>query len=171
MNTTEKPEIRHSGWITLLATGFGSGLLPKAPGTSGSALATLLAWPIAVIWGGPGLLIAGVVAFAAGIPLSNAYVRRASSKGTDPGEVVIDEFAGQWLTLLAAVPPIIAAGPDPVLFLAGFILFRIFDVFKPWPIRAVERRVKGGFGIMIDDVLAAVPAGVLLYGLAQLMGK
>ena len=160
------PENSRSGLISLLATGLGAGLLPRAPGTWGSLLATLLAWPMAIIWGQAGLLIAAIAVFLIGIPVSSAYVEQTGRD--DPGEVVIDEFAGQWLTLVVAVT---ATGPNVVLFVAGFLLFRVFDVIKPWPIRMVDQRVKGGFGIMIDDVLAAVPAGVLLYGFAQLMGS
>ena len=73
----------------------------------------------------------------------------------DPGAIVIDEVAGQWLTL--AVAPL-----DPLAYLLGFVLFRIADVLKPWPASWLDRRVGGGFGVMIDDVAAAVYAGGVL---------
>lgn len=169
MNTPETPRqdppLRPSAAVTLSATGLGAGLLPGAPGTWGSLLAVLAAWPIAAQWGWMGLFVASALAFAIGIPVSTAYTRRTGQ--TDPGEVVIDEIAGQWLTL---VPAVLIGGPDWVLFVAGFALFRLFDIWKPWPIRTIERNTRGGFGIMIDDMAAALPAGLFLYGFAQLMG-
>lgn len=157
------PDAPPSALVTLMATGLGSGLLPKAPGTWGSLLAVFLAWPLALAWGWVGLLAGGALVFLIGIPVSDAYVRRTGRE--DPGEVVIDEVAGQWLTLIPA-----ALEPTVIGFALGFVLFRIFDVLKPWPIRAIERNSKGGFGIMIDDVAAAVPAALLLYGVTRLMG-
>jgi phosphatidylglycerophosphatase A len=73
----------------------------------------------------------------------------------DPGAVVIDEVAGQWLTL--AIAPL-----DPLAFLLGFVLFRVADVLKPWPASWLDRRVGGAFGVMIDDVAAALYAGGIL---------
>lgn len=73
----------------------------------------------------------------------------------DPKEVVVDEVAGQWL-VLAAIPA------DPALFALGFVLFRIFDIFKPWPVRWADRQVGGGLGIMLDDLLAALYGALIL---------
>ena len=81
----------------------------------------------------------------------------------DPGWVVIDEVSGQWLTL-AVVPP------DFILYAVGFFLFRIFDIFKPWPIRTLEQKVPGALGVMIDDVAAAVYAAALLYAFRLVIG-
>lgn len=75
----------------------------------------------------------------------------------DPGCVVVDELLGQWLTLL----PFAALGP--LQLAAGFVLFRVMDILKPWPVRAVERGVPGGLGVMLDDAVAAIPAAVLLW--------
>jgi phosphatidylglycerophosphatase A len=138
---------------SLLATWFGAGKLPKAPGTWGSLAALPFAWVIRVELGMWALAAATVLIFAIGCWAAGAHAR--SHGGEDPGEVVIDEVAGQWLTLL----PVAA---DPILYLAGFILFRIFDVWKPWPVRWADRAIGGGFGIMLDDVLAALYAGGLL---------
>lgn len=157
------PDTHPSALVSLMATGLGSGLLPKAPGTWGSLLAVFLAWPLALAWGWMGLLVGGALVFVIGIPVSEAYVRRTGRE--DPGEVVIDEVAGQWLTLIP-----VALEPSLIGFALGFLLFRIFDVLKPWPIRAIERATRGGFGIMIDDVAAALPAALLLYGAIRLMG-
>ena len=81
----------------------------------------------------------------------------------DPGAVVVDEVVGQWLTLL----PI---AYDLWLYPVGFVLFRIFDVVKPWPIGWIDREVKGGFGIMADDVVAGLYAAALCYGLSYWTG-
>ncbi len=137
----------------LLATWFGSGLLPKAPGTWGSLAALPFAWGIATVWGSWGLLAGAVAVFALGVWASDRVARRLGRE--DPGLVVVDEVAGQWLTLLA-VPP------DVLLYGVGFVLFRLFDIWKPWPVSWAERTFPGGWGIMIDDVVAG------LYGLAAL---
>jgi phosphatidylglycerophosphatase A len=85
-----------------------------------------------------------------------AAARLSRATGThDPGFIVIDEIAAQWLVLLAAPH-------DWRWYIAAFLLFRLFDITKPWPIRAIERRVPGGLGIMLDDILAAIYALVLL---------
>ncbi len=135
---------------TLAATWFGAGLLPRAPGTWGSAAALPFAWVL--VWaGGPRLLLAAAAAcFLVGWWAAAVYVRRTGVD--DPGEVVIDEVAGQWLVLAAA--PL-----HPLAYLVGFALFRLFDVWKPWPVSWADRTIGGGLGVMVDDILAA------LYGL------
>ncbi len=107
----------------LLATWFGCGLLPLGPGTWGSVAALPLAWLLAA-WGGvPALAAASAAVLLVGWWAAAVYVRRTGID--DPREVVIDEVAGQWLTLLA-VPP------DPLLYLAGLAAFRLFDIWKPY---------------------------------------
>ncbi len=138
----------------LLATWFGSGLLPRAPGTWGSLFALPFAWVIHGAFGGIGLALAAGALFGAGIPCVNAFIRRC--KRDDPAPVVIDEVVGIWLVLSIAAP-------SPKTFAWGFILFRLFDVLKPWPVSCADRAIKGGLGVMVDDVLAAVYAGGLLY--------
>ncbi|WP_206769801.1 phosphatidylglycerophosphatase A family protein [Parvibaculum lavamentivorans] len=132
-----------------MATCFGAGLLRPAPGTWG----TLAAFPFAFVisWaGGPWLLLlASGIAFAAGLWAAGVYCNAALKD--DAAEVVIDEVAAVWL-VLAALPM------TPVAWTLGFFLFRTFDILKPWPISAVERRFKGGFGVMIDDIIAAILA-------------
>jgi len=155
--SVSNPSLRDPG--ILLATWFGSGLLPKAPGTWGSLAALPFAWLITMNAGPLGLAIATVFVFVIGIWASNVYVRH--SGGDDPGPVVIDEVAGQWMTL-AAVPT------DIRYYIAGFILFRLADIFKPWPVSWADRSVKGGLGIMLDDVLAAIYSGVALYATYKL---
>jgi phosphatidylglycerophosphatase A len=133
----------------LVATGLGSGYLPGAPGTWGSLLAAVVAWPIASAGGWPALLAAALVVAVATVPAIDAY-QRASGR-LDPGPVVIDEVAGQWLTLAAC--PL-----DPLWWLAGFAAFRAFDILKPPPVRWVDRRMKTAAGVMLDDLLAGLYA-------------
>ncbi len=135
----------------LLATWFGSGLLPKVPGTWGSLAALPFAWLIAWQSGPYGLLVAGLVIFAIGIWAGGVYAERSAAE--DPGPVVIDEVAGQWLTL-------VPAALDPLHYFVGFVLFRIADIVKPWPARWADRELPGGLGIMVDDVIAAAYAAL-----------
>jgi phosphatidylglycerophosphatase A len=143
---------------TLLATWFGTGLLPSMPGTWGSLAALPFAWIVSGFFGWPGLAIFVVGVFLAGLWSTGEYVRRRGDGETDPGAVVIDEVAGQCLTLLL-VPP------DVVLYGAGFFLFRLADILKPWPVSWADRRIGGALGVMVDDVLAALYAGGILHGL------
>ena len=150
--------LRHPA--ALLATWFGAGLLPKAPGTWGSLAALPFAWFIHNGFGMLGLTVAAVGLFFVGLWAASVYVHRAGE--TDPGAVVIDEVAGQWLVLVV-VPP------DLFLYAAGFVFFRIADIFKPWPASWIDRAVKGGLGVMLDDTAAALYAGVALYAISRWM--
>lgn len=152
----ERPGLRHPA--VLLATWFGSGYLPAAPGTWGSLAALPCAWLIFNLAGRPGLAVAAVIFFVIGIWSADIYIRKSGAH--DPGPVVIDEVVGQWLTLLAVTP-------DPLLYAVGFALFRFFDVVKPWPVSWADRRVAGGLGVMLDDVLAAGYAATVLYVLSS----
>lgn len=137
----------------LIATGFGSGYLPKAPGTWGSLLAALLAWPLAGAGGAPALIAAAILATVAGLWAVRVYVDRTGE--SDPGPVVVDEFAGQWIAL--AICPL-----DPVWWLAGFLVFRVIDIAKPFPAGWIDRNVKGPLGVMLDDLVAGVYSAALL---------
>jgi phosphatidylglycerophosphatase A len=141
-----------------LATWFGCGLLPFAPGSFASLAALPLAW--ALTWlGGPWLLLAAAACvFGLGLWAADRYMTAVGVH--DPNAVVIDEIAGQWLTL--CIVPL-----DPLAYLLGFVLFRIADVLKPWPISWLDRRVGGAFGVMIDDLGAAVYAGFALWLIAR----
>ena len=148
----ENPGLNHPG--VLLATWFGSGYLPKAPGTWGSLAALPCAWGI-MTYGGPwGLFVASALVFVIGIWAANNYMFLSGAH--DPGPVVIDEVVGQWLTLML-VPA------DLTLYAIGFVLFRLADIFKPWPACWADKKVSGGFGVMLDDVLAAFYSGGMLY--------
>jgi phosphatidylglycerophosphatase A len=136
---------------TFVATGFGSGYSPLAPGTAGSLVGLALFWavhhlPLA------GQVAATVVVFAVGVAAAGHLARRLRIE--DPGVVVADEVAGMWVSLLGV--PLTG-----VTAIAGFVLFRIFDVFKPYPARDLER-LSGGWGIMCDDVMAGIYANLLL---------
>lgn len=135
-----------------LALGGGSGLAPKAPGTAGTVVGMAIYWPLAGL--DKGLYVGLVVAlFALGIPLCR---RTAAVMGVhDHPAIVWDEIVGFLLTMAFVNPSLISC-------LVGFAAFRIFDIFKPWPIGELDRRVSGGTGIMLDDVLAAVYAGETL---------
>ena len=135
-----------------LALWFGCGRLPWAPGTWGSLGALPLGWLALQAGLGFGVLLAAVL-FVCGLWAATLYVR--SMGGNDPAEVVIDEVAGQCLALCFA--PL-----TPLGILAAFLLFRLFDIAKPFPIRWCERRFAAAWGIMLDDVLAALYAGASL---------
>ena len=138
----------------ILATGFGSGYLPKAPGTWGSIIALPIAYVIA-FWGNAELLASLIIIFfLIGIWASNITSREIGV--SDPPQIVIDEVVGQWFTLLVVPPNII-------FYLFGFLLFRLFDIFKPWPISWIDRNIKGGLGIMLDDLFAATYAAFFLW--------
>ncbi len=143
--------------VLLLAFGFGSGLAPRAPGTAGSLVALALAagftclpftLPASARW----WLLGTVV--VAGIAICGSAARRLDAPD-HPG-IVWDEFAGLWLTL-GLVPGGLG------WWVAGFVLFRIFDIVKPWPIAWFDRHWKGGPGIMADDLVAGLLAGLILH--------
>ncbi|MCC4240829.1 phosphatidylglycerophosphatase A family protein [Thalassospira povalilytica] len=152
--------------ITCLATWFYSGKSPKAPGTAGSFAALPFGWMIWIYGGNEALIIASIIIFAIGIWVAHQYSHLLGIH--DAGEIVIDEVVGQWMCLL--VVPLAAEWMDIVWLLVAFVAFRAFDVAKPWPIRWVDRRVGGGFGIMLDDVLAGIFAMIVLAGVVYLTG-
>ena len=159
---------RRTTWAWIAGTFFGAGNLKPGPGTWGSIAATLI-WilfatphllhlgryavdyvvPVAPVW--PSLILA-LLATAVGIPAATIIARESGRK--DPQNVVIDEAAGQWLTLAAAAP-------DWKHALAGLALFRLFDIFKPWPARQLEH-LPEGWGIMLDDLAAGVYGAAIL---------
>lgn len=141
-------------WVTVL----GSGMLRPAPGTWGS---------LAGLGLGYGLLQAGlneldIVMLVIGLTvLSSLLIDKieASVGIHDAPEIVIDEVAGQWLALL----PLVAVAQAPLLFVLAFILFRVFDIIKPWPIGWLDKKVSGGFGVMVDDLVAGILAAIVIW--------
>jgi phosphatidylglycerophosphatase A len=144
--------------VHLLALGFGSGLAPAAPGTFGSLVgvaAVLLVHPLSLA----AELAVIAAALVAGIWICGESARRLGVHD-HPG-IVWDEITGMLITM--------AFAPDGWAWLAaGFVLFRFFDILKPWPIRKLDHGMAGGLGIMLDDVLAGVYAGLLLFVAARL---
>ncbi|STX52177.1 phosphatidylglycerophosphatase A [Legionella busanensis] len=142
--------------VYFVAFGFGTGLLPIAPGTWG----TLAALPLYLLinnYSLPIYLFIIFLFFILGIYVSGKVVKDLGVD--DYGGIVWDEVVGYLLTMAGA----------PIGFfwmLSGFILFRLFDIWKPFPISFIEKRIKGGLGVMLDDILAAVPACLILKGLA-----
>ncbi|MDZ7663427.1 phosphatidylglycerophosphatase A [Thiohalophilus sp.] len=146
--------------VHLLSLGFGSGLAPKAPGTAG----TLVAIPVYLLMAGltpVAYLLVTLFLLYIGIHLCQATAQRLGVH--DHPAIVWDEIVGYLLTMVAA--PF-----DWVWIVAGFALFRLFDVWKPWPIGFLDRRVSGGIGIMLDDLLAAVYASIVLHLTIYLTG-
>ncbi|MEO5623512.1 MAG: phosphatidylglycerophosphatase A [Dokdonella sp.] len=141
-----------AGWI---ACGFGAGLSPFAPGTAGSAVA-LIPWFALRGLSAPLFALAIVLAFALGVWASNVVV--AQLRIEDPSVIVWDEFVGQWI----ALAPLLWIASDARWIIAAFVLFRVFDIWKPWPVSWADRSIKGGLGVMIDDVLAGIYAAIVI---------
>jgi len=130
----------------LLAFGFGAGLVRLAPGTMGTLAAIPFTFALRGL-GGPWFWLLLLLLFLLGVVVCGQISRKMGVH--DHGGIVWDEMVGYWLAV-AFVPL------QWHWLLAGFLLFRFFDIFKPWPIRQIDRKIGGGFGIMIDDVVAAV---------------
>lgn len=142
--------------IHITAFGFGSGLAPIAPGTFGTLAAIPFYWVLSLfpLWF---YLAVILVATVVGIWICGESAKRLGVH--DHGGIVWDEFVGFWITMIAA--------PSGLIWvLLGFIIFRIFDIWKPWPIYIVDDKVQGGLGIMLDDVLAGVYSLIVMQILA-----
>lgn len=144
--------------IMFIATGAYTGYLPKAPGTWG----TLVALPLNLLllqlppkgYGASMLLIFILAVYTAG-----AAEKILDRK--DPGAIVIDEIIGMLIAL-------IAAPSRPLIWLMAFLLFRLFDIIKPWPVSWADRHLNGGLGIVLDDVLAGAYAWLVLHGILKI---
>lgn len=149
--------MRHPhGWIAAMG---GIGLLPTAPGTWASAATLPLGWAIAFHGGPWGLVAASLIVFAVGVWAASRVIRQIETD--DPSVIVIDEMAGQLLTL--AFAPLSWQG-----YLAAFIAFRFFDLTKIWPASWLDREIGGGFGAMADDMLAGFYGLLVILGAAHL---
>lgn len=144
-----------------LAVGFGSGCLPVAPGTAGTA-AAIPVYLLLAQQSLPVYLGSVAIVFLLGIYLCGHVTRKLGVH--DHGAIVWDEIAGYLLTMTAA-----PSGWPWIL--AGFLLFRLFDIVKPWPINVADRRIGGGFGIMLDDILAGIYALAAMQLLVHLVER
>ena len=146
--------------IHLLAFGFGAGLSPKAPGTVGTVVAVLI---YLVLPSMQPVIYAGLIllSFVFGIWICG---KTSEDLGVhDHGGIVWDEFVGYWVTMFMA--------PSGLFWvLLGFVLFRLLDIFKPWPIKWADKELAGGLGIMLDDVLAGIMAALCMQALVVLLG-
>ena len=141
--------------VLFLATGFCSGHAPKAPGTVGTVVAIL---PLLLLQQLPLIPYLSIVLLAC---ITGVYICDKADKllkTHDNKAIVWDEFCGLWITFIA-----IPAGW--VTLLAGFVLFRLFDILKPWPISIADRKVAGGVGVMLDDIIAGILSLAVLHGL------
>jgi phosphatidylglycerophosphatase A len=151
-----KPSIRpvpsgtsFSNLNVLIATWFGAGLLRPAPGTMGSLAAIPFGYAIVVFSGQIGLAAAAVLLLLIGTIAAGYYGKKSGA--TDDQSIVVDEVVGLWI---AAIP----ADKSLFLWIAAFFLFRLFDIWKPWPASFFDNRSKGGFDVMMDDVIAGIYA-------------
>ncbi len=134
----------------LIATGLGSGRLSPAPGTWG----TLAAWLLALALPKTAIIFLLVAACAAGFWAITEFQKKSGTH--DNGMIVIDEWAGIWIAMLFA--------NSPEGLLLALLLFRIFDVLKPWPVSHFDKNVHGAEGVMLDDIVAGIMAGICVYG-------
>lgn len=139
--------------VEMLVTWFGSGYLKPASGTWGSLAA--LPFGIALHWAfGPiSLCVLALLLYGAGVVLGGVYL--VTAEHPDPDDFVLDEVVGQWLTLAAA--PLTVAG-----VVMAFLCFRVLDIVKPWPASWIDRKVRGSLGVMTDDLVAGIYAGILV---------
>ena len=139
----------------MISTWFYTGLFPIAPGTMGSIAALPLAWLIIEHAEKFGLANATLIVFVIGLWSSREYMNETGK--TDPGEVVVDEVAGQWLVCLMIVD-----NNHVGQYILALLAFRIFDIMKPWPVSHFDKR-HDAYGVMMDDVVAGILGAAVLY--------
>lgn len=144
--------VRPPVWALLVSTALGAGLIPGAPGTYGTIVTVPLAWALGRL-GTPVYLAVTVLVAAVGSWAADVYCR--ATRRHDNQQIVIDEVAGYLVTLAPVAR-------TPVNLLIGFVLFRLFDITKPPPVRWIDRRVGGGFGVVADDLGAGVYGAICL---------
>ncbi len=149
MDISRKPPF----WATVIATSCGAGFMPKAPGHTGTLTAVPLAWWLSTM-GQPAFLIGLLVVTVVGAFAADVFGRATGKE--DDQRIVIDEVAGYLMTLTPVAR-------TPINLVLAFGLFRLFDVWKPFPIRAIDRHVPGGWGVMADDLGAGVYGAIILF--------
>jgi len=153
ISRTQKATVR-----SLFLSWLGVGYVRTAPGTVGSVAALPFAWVIQMTTPSWGLAFASLVVFGLGVWLTGRHLRE-NLDGNDPQWIVVDEVAGVWLAVSII-------GPSWESYAAGFLLFRLLDIWKPWPISWIDKNLHGGLGVMLDDYVAGLFAALLLYGAA-----
>jgi len=158
-----------TGISTALATGLGSGLLPKSPGTAGTVVFVVIWVLFSLIFGFPSTqasILIAVVTCLAGVLTSRIYMRELTKRGVvdqkDPQQIVIDEWAGMSIALIGV------NSFDWLEILLAFVLFRLFDITKPPPVNYLEK-LPGEWGVMMDDIAAGLIAAALLFWLSPLI--
>ncbi len=149
------PKLSLKNPATLISTVFGVGLIKKAPGTWGSLVGGILS---ALLVDFP--LLRWMLFFVAlGLGVQAVAQMIQGQKDKDPGYIVVDELAAQML-IFACMPSVLL---NPIVFIFGFAFFRLFDILKPWPANYYDQKVHNAFGIMMDDIVAAVYSVMALY--------
>ena len=145
-----------SALVRVVATWFGCGYVPKGPGTAGSLGGLAVAWLLHTFAGmpAPGFVALALVSLYPAIWAADAFARESGQK--DPQTVVVDEVVGQWIALAGAT------ALNWKSWLLAFALFRLFDIWKPWPVRHFEK-LPGGTGIVMDDVMAGVYGALVMW--------
>lgn len=146
----------------ILATFFGAGLSPKAPGTAGSFATIPLAFLMAYFFGLNGIIIAACISFFLGVWATNKLTKNSDEK--DPSKVVIDETAGQLMSFVL-VADYLQHNLQPkvlLIYLLGFAFFRLFDIVKTGPVKWADTKIKNAWGVMLDDVFAGIFASIVL---------
>lgn len=146
----------------VIATFFGAGLSPKAPGTAGSLATLPLAFVMAYFFGRNGILFAAAISFFIGVCATHQLIKNSTEK--DPSKVVIDETAGQLMSFVLVAPQLYHNFSAEVIFvyLCGFGLFRLFDICKAGPVKWADTKLKNAWGVMLDDVFAGIFAALCL---------
>lgn len=153
-DTLRRLDFKHPA--TWVATWFGMGLMRPAPGTWGTLGALPFGIALMMFGGLIPLLIATFIVFIIGLWAAKHFERMVREK--DSGMVVIDEVVGMWIALIPATLTPLSVG-------LAFLLFRLFDIFKPWPVNWLDKRFHGPWGVMLDDVMAGIYAALVLMGL------
>ncbi len=151
----------------IIATFFGAGLSPKAPGTAGSLATLPLAFLMAYFWGRDGIILAAIISFFIGVWATNQLTKNSDEK--DPSKVVIDETAGQLMSFVLVAPYLQNNLNIKVfiIYLLGFGLFRLFDIVKTGPVKWADTKIKNAWGVMLDDVFAGIFAAIVLMFIAN----
>ena len=149
----------------IIATYFGLGLSPKAPGTVGSLGTLPLAFVLAYYTGIYGIIVAAIICFVAGVLATDAIIRDQEEK--DPGKVVIDEVVGQLLAFSFVCDSLYQNLHNWWIYLAGFAAFRFFDICKMGPVKWFDSKMKNAYGVMLDDVCAGLMASFTLWLFVQ----